>query len=69
MTMTTGANKRLGRGSARRLVELGHAATDFNGRTGPHTISERTDVIVGLATVGSGVETGRFVDRIGEITW
>ena len=50
-------------------ADPGYTATDFNGHTGPQTVTEGTDAIVGLATEGPGHGSGRFVDRQGEITW
>lgn len=50
-------------------ADPGFSATDLNGRTGPQTVTEGTDAIVGLATEGSGHGSGRFVDRHGETTW
>jgi NAD(P)-dependent dehydrogenase (short-subunit alcohol dehydrogenase family) len=50
-------------------ADPGYTATDFNGHSGPQTITEGTDAVVGLATEGPGSKSGRFVDRDGEITW
>ena len=50
-------------------ADPGYTATDLNGNSGPQTVTEGTDAIVGLATEGNGHGTGRFVDRDGEITW
>jgi NAD(P)-dependent dehydrogenase (short-subunit alcohol dehydrogenase family) len=50
-------------------ADPGYTATDLNGSTGPQTVTEGTDAIVGLATEGPGHRSGRFVDRDGEITW
>jgi NAD(P)-dependent dehydrogenase (short-subunit alcohol dehydrogenase family) len=128
ITFITGANKGLGRETARRLVELGHTvvvgardpergaeaaadlgarfvqiditddasvaaaaedvaehegsidvrinvvdpgytATDLNGHSGPQSLTEGTDAIVGLATEKPGAGSGRFVDRTGDIPW
>ena len=48
---------------------IGYTATEFNGNSGPQTVTEGTDAIVGLATEGPGHGSGRFVDRDGEIAW
>jgi NAD(P)-dependent dehydrogenase (short-subunit alcohol dehydrogenase family) len=50
-------------------ADPGYTATDLNGNTGPQTVTEGTDAIVGLATEGPGHGSGRFVDRSGEIEW
>jgi NAD(P)-dependent dehydrogenase (short-subunit alcohol dehydrogenase family) len=50
-------------------ADPGYTATDFNGHSGPQTVTEGTDAIVGLATEGPGHGSGRFVDREGEIAW
>ena len=51
------------------VVDPGYTATDLNGNSGPQTVTEGTDAIVGLATEGPGAGSGRFVDRHGEIAW
>ncbi|MFI5936615.1 SDR family NAD(P)-dependent oxidoreductase [Actinoplanes sp. NPDC051494] len=50
-------------------ADPGYTATDLNGNSGPQTVTEGTDAVVGLATEGPGHGSGRFVDRDGEITW
>jgi NAD(P)-dependent dehydrogenase (short-subunit alcohol dehydrogenase family) len=50
-------------------ADPGYTATDLNGHTGPQTVTEGTDAIVGLATEKPGAGSGRFVDRTGEIAW
>ena len=50
-------------------ADPGYTATDLNGNTGPQTVTEGTDAVVGLATEGPGHGSGRFVDRTGEIAW
>lgn len=50
-------------------ADPGYTATDLNAETGPQTVTEGTDAVVGLATEGPGHGSGRFVDRAGEITW
>ncbi|MGC5015642.1 SDR family NAD(P)-dependent oxidoreductase [Streptosporangium sp. DT93] len=50
-------------------VDPGYTATDLNGNSGPQTVTEGTDAIVGLATEKPGARSGRFVDRTGEIAW
>ncbi|MFJ6079962.1 SDR family NAD(P)-dependent oxidoreductase [Streptomyces sp. NPDC092369] len=50
-------------------ADPGYTATDLNGHSGPQTVTEGTDAIVGLATEKPGAGSGRFVDRAGEIAW
>jgi NAD(P)-dependent dehydrogenase (short-subunit alcohol dehydrogenase family) len=50
-------------------ADPGYTATDLNGNSGPQTVTEGTDAVVGLATEGPGNGSGRFVDREGEIKW
>ncbi|WP_216590016.1 SDR family NAD(P)-dependent oxidoreductase [Streptomyces brasiliscabiei] len=50
-------------------VDPGHTATDFNGHHGTQTVTEGTDAIVELATIGTDGPTGTFRDRHGELGW
>ncbi|MFF1607360.1 SDR family NAD(P)-dependent oxidoreductase [Amycolatopsis sp. NPDC058278] len=50
-------------------ADPGYTATDLNGHSGPQTVTEGTDAIVGLATEQPGAGSGRFVARSGEIAW
>jgi NAD(P)-dependent dehydrogenase (short-subunit alcohol dehydrogenase family) len=50
-------------------ADPGYTATDFNGHSGPQTVTEGTDAVFRLATEGPGSGSGRFVDREGEIEW
>ena len=50
-------------------ADPGYTATDFNGHSGPQTVTEGTDAIVALATEGPDAGTGRFVDRDGPVGW
>lgn len=50
-------------------ADPGYTATDFNGNSGPQTVTEGTDAIVALATEGPDAGTGRFVDRLGPVGW
>ncbi|MER7500931.1 SDR family NAD(P)-dependent oxidoreductase [Nonomuraea pusilla] len=45
------------------------AATDMNHHTGELTVTEGTDSIVRLATIGADGPTGTFVDRLGPVGW
>jgi NAD(P)-dependent dehydrogenase (short-subunit alcohol dehydrogenase family) len=50
-------------------VDPGYTATDFNGHSGPQTVTEGTDAIVAMATIGPDGPTGTFVDRQGAVPW
>ncbi|MFF5981008.1 SDR family NAD(P)-dependent oxidoreductase [Streptomyces olindensis] len=50
-------------------ADPGYTATDFNGHSGPQTVTEGTDAIVQLATIGADGPTGTFRDRHGEMAW
>ena len=50
-------------------VDPGYTATDFNGHSGPQTVTEGTDAIVALATIGADGPTGTFRDRHGAVAW
>jgi NAD(P)-dependent dehydrogenase (short-subunit alcohol dehydrogenase family) len=50
-------------------VDPGYTATEFNGHSGPQTVTEGTDAIVAMATIGSDGPTGAFVDRHGAVPW
>ncbi|MGP3937390.1 SDR family NAD(P)-dependent oxidoreductase [Nonomuraea sp. KM88] len=50
-------------------ADPGYTATDFNGHSGPQTVTEGTDAIVELATIGADGPTGAFRDRHGAVAW
>ncbi|MEU2351117.1 SDR family NAD(P)-dependent oxidoreductase [Modestobacter sp. NPDC049651] len=50
-------------------VDPGYTATDFNGHSGPQTLTEGTDAIVAMATIGADGPTGTFTDRHGAVGW
>jgi len=50
-------------------VDPGFTATDLNGHAGTQTVTEGTDAIVRLATLGAGTPTGTFIDRNGPVAW
>jgi NAD(P)-dependent dehydrogenase (short-subunit alcohol dehydrogenase family) len=50
-------------------ADPGYTATDLNGHSGPQTVTEGTDAIVRLATIGSDGPTGTFVERAGVMPW
>nr|WP_296073209.1 SDR family NAD(P)-dependent oxidoreductase [uncultured Actinoplanes sp.] len=45
------------------------AATDMNRHTGQLTVTEGTDSILRLATIGPDGPTGIFIDRLGPVAW
>ena len=51
------------------VVDPGYTATDLNGRTGTQTVTEGTDAIVAMATIGPDGPTGTFTDRDGTVPW
>ena len=51
------------------VVDPGWTATDFNGHSGPQTVTEGTDAIVAMATIGADGPTGTFTDRHGAVGW
>jgi NAD(P)-dependent dehydrogenase (short-subunit alcohol dehydrogenase family) len=44
-------------------------ATDMNNHTGQLTVTEGSDPIVELATLGADGPTGTFIDRLGPVAW
>lgn len=50
-------------------ADPGYTATDFNGHSGPQTVTEGTDAVVELATIGVDGPTGQFRDRHGVVAW
>ncbi|MFF7379536.1 SDR family NAD(P)-dependent oxidoreductase [Streptomyces massasporeus] len=50
-------------------ADPGYTATDFNGHSGPQTVTEGTDAIVELATIGADGPTGTLRDRHGVLAW
>jgi NAD(P)-dependent dehydrogenase (short-subunit alcohol dehydrogenase family) len=51
------------------VVDPGYTATDLNGNRGSQSVTEGTDAIVTLATIGSDGPTGTFQDRNGTVPW
>jgi NAD(P)-dependent dehydrogenase (short-subunit alcohol dehydrogenase family) len=51
------------------VVDPGYTATDLNGNSGTQSVTEGTDAIVKLATIGSDGPTGTFQDRNGTVPW
>ncbi len=50
-------------------VDPGYTATDLNGNRGTQTVTEGTDAIVSMATIGPDGPTGAFVSRDGPVPW
>jgi NAD(P)-dependent dehydrogenase (short-subunit alcohol dehydrogenase family) len=51
------------------VADPGYTATDMNGNSGHQTVTEGTDAIVRLATIGTDGPTGTFWDRNGKVPW
>ena len=51
------------------VVDSGYTATDLIGHSGPQTVSEGTDAIVAMASIGKDGPTGTFSDRHGTVRW
>ena len=47
----------------------GYTATDINGNSGHQTVTEGTDAIVRMATIGADGPTGTMSDRHGAVPW
>jgi NAD(P)-dependent dehydrogenase (short-subunit alcohol dehydrogenase family) len=50
-------------------VDPGFTATDFNANRGTQTVTEGSDAIVRMATIGPDGPTGTFVSRNGPVPW
>ena len=50
-------------------ADPGYTSTEFNGNSGPQTVTEGTDAIVRLATLGAAGPTGTYTDRHGTVAW
>jgi NAD(P)-dependent dehydrogenase (short-subunit alcohol dehydrogenase family) len=50
-------------------VDPGYTATDLNGNSGHQTVSQGTDAIVRLATIGADGPTGTVQDAAGILPW
>ncbi|HEY2642845.1 MAG TPA: SDR family NAD(P)-dependent oxidoreductase [Galbitalea sp.] len=51
------------------VVDPGYTATDLNSNRGTQNITEGTEAIVSLATIGGDGPTGTFKDRHGVVPW
>ena len=50
-------------------ADPGYTATDLNANTGTQTVTEGTDAIVELATLGTEGPTGTYLSRAGVVPW
>lgn len=50
-------------------VDPGYTATDLNGNRGMQTVTEGTDAIVAMASIGPDGPTATFVNRYGPVPW
>ena len=69
LTMLTVQYAKLLPGMRVNAADPGLTATDFNGGRGTNTVTEGTDAIVELATVGADGPTGTFLERDGTVDW
>ena len=51
------------------IADPGYTATDLNGNQGHQTVTEGTDAIVALATLGPDGPTATYLDRHGVVPW
>ena len=51
------------------VVDPGYTATDLNSNSGSQTVTEGTDAIVAMASIGADGPTGTFTDRHGAVPW
>ena len=69
LTMLTLKYSRALPGVLVNAADPGYTATDLNGGQGTQTVTEGTDAIVRLATLGADGPTGIFVNRDGAVPW
>jgi NAD(P)-dependent dehydrogenase (short-subunit alcohol dehydrogenase family) len=50
-------------------IDPGYTATDMNNHQGTQTVTEGTDAIIKMATVGKDGPSGTFTDREGTVPW
>ena len=51
------------------MVDPGYTATDLNHNSGHQTVTEGTDAIVAMASIGADGPTATFSDRNGPVPW
>lgn len=69
VTMLTLKYSRALPGMLVNAADPGYTATDLNDQQGTQTVTEGSDAIVRLATLGQDGPTGTFVDRQGTVPW
>jgi NAD(P)-dependent dehydrogenase (short-subunit alcohol dehydrogenase family) len=69
LTMLTLKYSRALPGILVNAADPGYTATDLNGGHGTQTVTEGSDAIVHLATLGADGPTGVFLSREGEVSW
>ncbi|NAZ77172.1 SDR family NAD(P)-dependent oxidoreductase [Kineococcus sp. T13] len=69
LTMLTVKYSRALPGILVNAADPGYTETDLNEHRGTQTVTEGTDAIVHLATLGDDGPTGTFVDRHGPVAW
>ncbi|MEU7767493.1 SDR family oxidoreductase [Nocardia sp. NPDC049190] len=69
LNMITSQYSRALPGMKVNAADPGYTATDLNGHAGVQTVTEGTDAIVRLATLGPDGPTGGFFDRTGPVAW
>ncbi|WP_306213932.1 SDR family NAD(P)-dependent oxidoreductase [Actinoplanes sp. RD1] len=69
LTMLTLKYSRALPGILVNAADPGYTATDLNGGRGTQTVTEGTDAIVRLATLGDDGPTGTYVSRDGTVAW
>lgn len=50
-------------------IDPGYTSTALNGHSGPQTVTEGTDAVIAMATIGTDGPTGTFSDRDGLIAY
>ncbi|MGW0049910.1 SDR family NAD(P)-dependent oxidoreductase [Nocardia cyriacigeorgica] len=50
-------------------ADPGYTATDLNGNSGTQSVTEGTDAIIRLATLGPDGPAGGYFDRAGRLPW
>lgn len=69
MNMLTTVYAKFLPGISINAVDPGYTATDFNDHSGVQSVTEGTDAIVTMASIGTNGPTGTFSDRHGSVRW
>jgi hypothetical protein len=51
------------------VVDPGYTTTDLNANNRPQIVTEGTDAVVAMATIGADGQAGTFTDRHGAVAW